>query len=98
MSDFDFKYSLETDGIQNGEDAVNGLAQAAEEAGVSTDQLISWLVDLGAISESTGSSVDNTAQTVADLTTQIDSTSTALASIRKQHQFLHRSQPVNLFL
>lgn len=88
MSDFDFKYSLETDGIQNGEDAVNGLAQAAEEAGVSTDQLISWLVDLGAISESTGSSVDNTAQTVADLTTQIDSTSTALASIQKATSIL----------
>ena len=88
MSDFDFKYALETDGIQNGEEAVNGLAQAAEEAGVSTDQLISWLVDLGAISESTGSSVDNTAQTVADLTTQIDSTSTALASIQKATSIL----------
>lgn len=88
MSDFDFKYALETDGIQNGEDAVNGLAQAAEEAGVSTDQLISWLVDLGAISESTGSSVDNTAQTVADLTTQIESTSTALASIQKATSIL----------
>lgn len=88
MSDFDFKYALETDGIQNGEDAVNGLAQAAEEAGVSTDQLISWLVDLGAISESTGSSVDNTAQTVADLTTQIESTSTALSSIQKATSIL----------
>ena len=88
MSDFDFKYALETDGIQNGEDAVNELAQAAEEAGVSTDQLISWLVDLGAISESTGSSVDNTTQAVADLTTQIDSTSTALASIQKATSIL----------
>lgn len=88
LTDTDFKYALETDGIQDGEDAVNGLSDAAERAGVSTDQLISWLVDLGAISESTGSSVDNTAQTVADLTTQIDSTSTALASIQKATSIL----------
>lgn len=83
MSDFDFKYALETDGIQNGEDAVNGLAQAAEEAGVSTDQLISWLVDLGAISESTGSSIDDTKQSVSDLTAQISNATTALAGIQK---------------
>ena len=83
MSDFDFKYALETDGIQNGEDAVNGLAQAAEEAGVSTDQLISWLVDLGAISDSTGNSVDDTKQSVSDLSAQINDATTALTGIQK---------------
>lgn len=83
LTDTDFKYVLETDGIQDGEDAVNGLSDAAEKAGVSTDQLISWLVELGVISSSTAEAVDTTKDAVSDITAQVENATSALSGIQK---------------
>lgn len=65
LSDTDFKYAFETDGIQDGEEAVQSMVQAAIDCGVISDtsassvnNLVSMLVQLGVISSSTGSQVD----------------------------------------
>lgn len=49
LKDIDFKIALETDGAQQGEESIRGLADAADEAGLSVDQLIDILTELGYI-------------------------------------------------
>ena len=88
LSDTDFEYALETDGIQAGEAAINGLAAEAEKAGVSTDQLISWLADLNVISSTTGNSVDDTTESVSGLADQIVNAQEALTGIQKATSIL----------
>ncbi len=73
LSDVDFKYALETDGIQEGEESIQGLTSAAEEAGVPVDTLIGLLTDLGVISSGTAESVD-------EITTATDDASSVLES------------------
>ena len=67
LSDVDFKYALETDGIQEGEDAIQGLTTAAENAGIPVDTLIGLLTDLGVISSGTAESVDEIATATDDV-------------------------------
>lgn len=88
LSDTDFEYALETDGIQAGEAAINGLAAEAEKAGVSTNQLISWLADLNVISSTTGNSVDDTTESVSGLADQIVNAQEALTGIQKATSIL----------
>lgn len=88
LSDTDFKYAFETDGIQAGEEAVQGMVQAALDCGVISDtsassvnNLVSMLAQLGVISSSTGAGLDSAANAVSGLTTEIEAANSALSGI-----------------
>lgn len=95
LTDTDFKYAFETDGIQEGEDAVNSLVDAAVECGVISDtsseqvgNLVNMLVQLGVISSSTGAGLDTAADSASGLATQIENVNTALSGIEKANSLL----------
>ena len=95
LSDTDFRYAFETDGVQEGEDQINALVQAALDAGVISDtsassvaNLASMLAELGVISSSTGSSLDEAADSIGDISERIDKASTALTGIQKAESVL----------
>lgn len=95
LSDTDFRYAFETDGIQKGEDQINTLVQAALDAGVISDtsassvaNLASMLAELGVISSSTGSSLDEAAESIGDISERIDKASAALTGIQKAESVL----------
>lgn len=95
LSDIDFRYAFETDGIQKGEDQINTLVQAALDAGVISDtsassvaNLASMLAELGVISSSTGSSLDEAADSIGDISERIDKASDALTGIQKAESVL----------
>lgn len=95
LSDTDFRYAFETDGIQEGEDQINALVQAALDAGVISDtsassvsNLASMLAELGIVSSSTGSSLDEAADSIGDLSERIDKASAALTGIQKAESVL----------
>lgn len=89
LSDTDFKYAFETDGIQEGEEAVQSMVQAAIDCGVISDtsassvnNLVSMLVQLGVISSSTGSQVDAASDAVAGLSAEVEAANSALSGIQ----------------
>lgn len=89
LSDTDFKYAFETDGIQDGEEAVQSMVQAAIDCGVISDtsassvnNLVSMLVQLGVISSSTGSQVDAASDAVAGLSAEVEAANSALSGIQ----------------
>lgn len=89
LSDTDFKYAFATDGIQNGEEAVQSMVQAAIDCGVISDtsassvnNLVSMLVQLGVISSSTGSQVDAASDAVAGLSAEAEAANSALSGIQ----------------
>lgn len=89
LSDTDFKYAFETDGIQDGEEAVQSMVQAAVDCGVISDtsassvnNLVSMLVQLGVISSSTGSQVDAASDAVAGLSAKAEAANSALSGIQ----------------
>lgn len=95
LSDTDFRYAFETDGVQKGEDQINTLVQAALDAGVISDtsassvaNLASMLAELGVISSSTGSSLDEAADSIGDISERIDKASAALTGIQKAESVL----------
>ncbi len=95
LTDTDFRYAFETDGVQEGEDQINALVQAALDAGVISDtsassvaNLASMLAELGVISSSTGSSLDEAADSIGDISERIDKTSAALTGIQKAESVL----------
>lgn len=95
LSDTDFRYAFETDGVQEGEDQINALVQAALDAGVISDtsassvaNLASMLAELGVISSSTGSSLDEAADSIGDISERIDKASAALTGIQKAESVL----------
>lgn len=95
LSDTDFRYAFETDGVQEGEDQINALVQAALDAGVISDtsassvaNLASMLAELGVISSSTGSSLDEVAESIGDISERIDKASAALTGIQKAESVL----------
>lgn len=74
LTDTDFKYAFETEGVQEGEDQINALVDAAVECGLISDtssgevaKLVNMLTQLGVISSSAGASVDTTTEAVSDL-------------------------------
>ena len=96
LTDTDFKYAFETDGIQEGEDQINSLVNSAMECGLISDtsteqvsKLVNVLSSLGIISSSTGEAVDTTTQAVSDLTEQIDNAQTVLTGIEKANSILN---------
>lgn len=60
LDDIDLKASLNTDGIQEGEAAFRGLINVAEQAGITTDELVDILVELGYVSGGVSDTVVNT--------------------------------------
>lgn len=95
LSDTDFRYAFETDGVQEGEDQINALVQAALDTGVISDtsassvaNLASMLAELGVISSSTGSSLDEAAESIGDISERIDKASAALTGIQKAESVL----------
>lgn len=95
LSDTDFRYAFETDGVQEGEDQINALVQAALDAGVISDtsassvaNLASMLAELGVISSSTGSSLDEAEDSIGDISERIDKASAALTGIQKAESVL----------
>ncbi len=95
LSDTDFRYAFETDGVQEGEDQINALVQAALDTGVISDtsassvaNLASMLAELGVISSSTGSSLDEAAESIGDISERIDKASAALTGIQKAESIL----------
>lgn len=95
LSDTDFRYAFETDGVQEGENQINALVQAALDAGVISDtsassvaNLASMLAELGVISSSTGSSLDEAAESIGDISERIDKASAALTGIQKAESIL----------
>ena len=96
LTDTDFKYAFETDGIQEGEAAVNSLVDAAVQCGVISDasseqvgNLVNMLVQLGVISSSTGAGLDTAADSASGLATQIESVNSALSGIEKANSLLN---------
>ena len=90
LTDTDFKYAFETDGVQEGEEQINALVDAAVECGLISDtssgevqKLVNMLASLGVISSSAGEAVDTTTEAVSDLSEQIQSASEALSGIKK---------------
>lgn len=78
LTDTDFKYAFETDGIQAGEDQINSLVDSALECGLISDtsseqvsKLVNVLSSLGIISSSTGETVDTTTEAVSGLEGQV---------------------------
>lgn len=95
LTDTDFKYAFETDGVQEGEEQINSLIDSALECGYISDtsseqvsKLVSVLSSLGIISSSAGESVDTTTESVSNLTDQIESAQTVLSSIEKATSIL----------
>ena len=85
LSDTDFKYAFETEGVQEGEDAVNSLIDAALECGVISDtsseqvsNLVSMLAELGIVSST---SVSAATEAVSGLEKQLEDTKTTLSGI-----------------
>ena len=90
LTDKDFKYAFETEGVQEGEDQINALVDAAVECGLISDtssgevaKLVNMLTQLGVISSSAGASVDTTTEAVSDLADQIINAQEALSGIKK---------------
>lgn len=96
LTDTDFKYAFETDGIQDGEDAINSLVDTAVQCGVISDtsseqvgNLVNMLVQLGVISSSTGSELDTVSDSASNLSSQIENVNTALSGIEKANSLLN---------
>lgn len=94
LDDKDFVYAFQTDGVQEGEERINALVQAALDAGVISDtssasiqKLANMLVELGIISgepveglESTTNAVENLKSALSDLQDTQEKVQTALSN------------------
>lgn len=88
LTDTDFKYAFETDGIQEGEDQINSLVDSAIQCGYISDtsseqvsKLVSVLSSLGVISSTTGEAVGDATEEVAS---SVDTMSDALDSAKEK--------------
>lgn len=83
LTDTDFRYTFETDGVEKGKDQVNALVDAAVECGLISDtssgevqKLADTLSGLGIVASTTGEEVSNsateTASAVDTMTTALD--------------------------
>ena len=94
LDDKDFVYAFQTDGVQEGEEQINALVQAALDAGVISDtssasiqKLANMLVELGIISgepveglENTTNAVENLKSALSDLQNTQEKVQTALSN------------------
>lgn len=80
LDDKDFIYAFETDGVQEGEEQINALVQAALDAGVISDtsseslqSLANMLIELGVVSGEPVEGMENTTASMSDMRTKAES-------------------------
>lgn len=89
LTDLDFKYAFETDGIQDGEDAIESLVYEAQRAGIISDtsseqvqNLIDMLVEEGVLTSNVADGVGNTADSISSsMDSATESTQSLLSQI-----------------
>lgn len=88
LTDTDFRYTFETDGVEKGKDQVNALVDAAVECGLISDtssgevqKLADTLSDLGIVASTTGEEVSNSATETASA---VDTMTTALDAAKEK--------------
>ena len=88
LTDTDFKYAFETDGVQESEDQINSLVDSAIQCGYISDtsseqvsKLVSVLSSLGVISSTTGEAVGDATEEVAS---SVDTMSDVLDSAKEK--------------
>lgn len=90
LTDTDFRYTFETDGVEKGKDQVNALVDAAVECGLISDtssgevqKLADTLSGLGIVASTTGEEVSNSATETASA---VDTMTTALDAAKENRQ------------
>ena len=88
LTDTDFRYTFETDGVEKGKDQVDALVDAAVECGLISDtssgevqKLADTLSDLGIVASTTGEEVSNSATETASA---VDTMTTALDAAKEK--------------
>lgn len=88
LTDTDFRYTFETDGVEKGKDQVNALVDAAVECGLISDtssgevqKLTDTLSGLGIVASTTGEEVSNSATETASA---VDTMTTALDAAKEK--------------
>lgn len=88
LTDTDFRYTFETDGVEKGKDQVNALVDAAVECGLISDtssgevqKLADILSSLGIVASTTGEEVSNSATETASA---VDTMTTALDAAKEK--------------
>lgn len=88
LTDTDFRYTFETDGVEKGKDQVNALVDAAVECGLISDtssgevqKLADTLSGLGIVASTTGEEVSNSATETASA---VDTMTTALDAAKEK--------------
>ena len=88
LTDTDFRYTFETDGVEKGKDQVNALVDAAVECGLISDtssgevqKLADTLSGLGIVASTTGEEVSNSATETASA---VDTMTTALDTAKEK--------------
>ena len=88
LTDTDFRYTFETDGVEKGKDQVNALVDAAVECGLISDtssgevqKLADTLSSLGIVASTTGEEVSNSATETASA---VDTMTTALDAAKEK--------------
>lgn len=94
LTDTDFRYTFETDGVEKGKDQVNALVDAAVECGLISDtssgevqKLADTLSGLGIVASTTGEEVSNSATETASA---VDTMTTALDAAKEKQTNLLR--------
>lgn len=89
LSDTDFRYAFETDGVQEGEEAIQAIVDAALECGAISDtssgqisNLASVLATLSVLSSTASAGVDSVTDSVSGLTAEVESASAVLSGIQ----------------
>lgn len=87
LTDLDFNYAVNTDGLQKGEGAINALVIAAQNAGVISGDsaedmqiLLDLLVEAGIIAGTTAETVESTSAAFKDFATYQETVNSALES------------------
>lgn len=89
LDDKDFIYAFETDGVQDGEEQINSLVQAALDAGVISDtsseslqSLANILIDLGIVSGEPVEGMEETTASMSDMRTAAENLVNGLTTVQ----------------
>lgn len=89
LDDKDFIYAFETDGVQEGEEQINALVQAALDAGVISDtsseslqSLANMLIELGVVSGEPVEGMEETTASMSDMRTAAENLVNGLTTVQ----------------
>nr|DAP87437.1 MAG TPA: hypothetical protein [Caudoviricetes sp.] len=89
LDDKDFIYAFETDGVQEGEEQINALVQAALDAGVISDtsseslqSLANMLIELGVVSGEPVEGMEETTVSMSDMRTAAENLVNGLTTVQ----------------